>query len=60
MKLKDLFPPCSRCLYKRGIIKTLVNPCPQCRAEGYNMFYQMGQETIRGSCGRQKESLKDE
>lgn len=27
---------CENCLYKRGLIKTFVNPCPQCRANGYS------------------------
>lgn len=27
--------PCAVCPYKLGIIKTVVNPCPQCRIKGY-------------------------
>lgn len=33
--------PCSRCPYKLGIIKTLVNPCPQCKASGYKYFEEL-------------------
>ena len=27
---------CDSCLYRRGLIKTFINPCPQCRANGYS------------------------
>ena len=29
---------CVKCPYKLGMIKTSVNPCPQCKDNGYNMF----------------------
>ena len=35
MKIKK---PCAECPYKLGLIKTLVNPCPQCIANGYKTF----------------------
>ena len=28
--------PCSRCLYKQGKVKTLIDPCPLCKMQGYN------------------------
>lgn len=33
-----LKPPCSECPYKRGLVQTVVNPCPQCRSNGYRML----------------------
>lgn len=36
--MKKLIPPCSKCPYKLGQIKTLVNPCPQCKRNGYSSF----------------------
>ncbi|MBR4210990.1 MAG: hypothetical protein IKR84_01200 [Oscillibacter sp.] len=38
--LRRLKAPCARCPYKLGLVRTLVNPCPQCRADGYAMFEQ--------------------
>ena len=32
--------PCRKCPYKLGIVKTLVNPCPHCKLNGYQMFEQ--------------------
>lgn len=31
-------PPCSKCPYKLGIIKATVNPCPQCKLNGYSAY----------------------
>lgn len=30
--------PCFKCPYKLGVIKTLVNPCPQCKMTGYSTY----------------------
>lgn len=30
--------PCKKCPYKLGIIKTLVNPCPQCQLNNYRAY----------------------
>lgn len=30
--------PCSKCLYKLGIVHTFKNPCLPCRENGYQMF----------------------
>ena len=30
--------PCKKCPYKLGIVKTTVNPCPQCKIENYKTF----------------------
>lgn len=31
-------PPCSKCPYALGRIRTVTNPCPQCKANGYRSF----------------------
>ena len=42
MKVKDLIhhmnPPCAKCPYKLGLVQTLINPCPQCKENGYQTF----------------------
>lgn len=42
MNIKDLLhqikPPCDKCPYKLGLVQTLINPCPQCRENGYQTF----------------------
>lgn len=30
--------PCTKCPYKLGIIKTLLNPCPQCEMSAYSAY----------------------
>lgn len=44
MKLKKLIrhlkPPCHRCPYKLGLVQMVVNPCPQCKANGYRSYDQ--------------------
>lgn len=38
--INKIKPPCSKCPYKLGQVKTFVNPCPECRQNNYNMFRQ--------------------
>ena len=42
LKLKKLIhhmnPPCAKCPYKLGLVHTVVNPCPQCKTNGYQAF----------------------
>lgn len=38
---KQLKAPCAKCPYKLGLVKTLVNPCPQCKANGYMTYKQL-------------------
>lgn len=38
--INKIKPPCSKCPYKLGQVKTFVNPCPECRQNNYNMFQQ--------------------
>lgn len=44
-------PPCARCPYKLGLVRTLVNPCPQCREDGYAMYDRF---LTRGGGDRQR------
>lgn len=39
--------PCSRCPYTLGLIKTLTNPCPECRMNGYRS-YERFQKQLSG------------
>ena len=39
--LRYLKAPCARCPYKLGLVRAIVNPCPQCRANGYSLFEQL-------------------
>ena len=32
--------PCPVCPYNRGMIKTVVRPCPQCGPNGYSFYYK--------------------
>ena len=42
MKLKKLInkikPPCAKCPYKLGWVKTPINPCPQCKRNDYDSY----------------------
>lgn len=43
MDLKKLFDkvtksPCDKCPYTLGQVRTTVNPCPQCKTNGYRMY----------------------
>lgn len=29
---------CAKCPYKLGLVHTVVNPCPQCKENGYQTF----------------------
>ena len=48
MELKKLIhqvnPPCAKCPYKLGLVQTLINPCPQCRENGYQTFERFQKE----------------
>ena len=33
-----LIPPCKKCPYKLGQVHTMVNPCPQCKTNGYEAY----------------------
>lgn len=42
MKLKEIIlqkkAPCGKCPYKLGNVKTLTNPCPQCKRNNYDSY----------------------
>ncbi len=42
MSMKDFLcpkkPPCAQCPYTLGLVKTLRNPCPECRLSDYQMY----------------------
>jgi len=45
--------PCAKCPYKLGLVHTVVNPCPQCKEDGYQTFERFqkqasGDGTISG------------
>lgn len=35
--------PCAKCPYKLGLVHTVVNPCPQCKENGYQTFEKFQQ-----------------
>ena len=39
--LNKIIPPCRKCPYTLGRVKFVVNPCPECRANNYNMYYML-------------------
>lgn len=45
--IRHLKPPCAKCPYKLGLVHTVVNPCPQCRENGYQTFERF-QKNISG------------
>ncbi len=42
MELKKIMykikPPCPKCPYTLGQVRAPVNPCPQCKANGYRSY----------------------
>ena len=36
--LHKISPPCAKCPYTLGQVKTLVNPCPVCKENGYKTY----------------------
>lgn len=51
MKLRNLNnrmkAPCAKCPYKLGLMKTPINPCPQCKQNGYSS-YEWFQKQLAG------------
>ena len=37
-QIRRVITPCNKCPYKIGIIKTVTNPCPQCKLNKYKRF----------------------
>ena len=45
--IQKIIPPCSNCPYKLGIIKTLENPCPQCKLNNYQTYEVFQKQLFR-------------
>ena len=49
MKLKEIvyriIPPCKKCPYRLGQVRTVANPCPQCRLNGYQAYERFKEHT---------------
>jgi len=52
MNFKDITykikPPCPKCPYKLGLVKTLVNPCPNCKMNDYKSFERFQKQLTMG------------
>ena len=50
MKIKELIqhmtPPCDKCSYKLELLHTVVNPCPQCKENGYQTFKRFQKQKL--------------
>lgn len=40
-----IIPPCSKCPYTLGLVRTTVSPCPQCKSDGYRAYEQFKRRT---------------
>ena len=53
MKIKRFLykvkPPCPKCPYELGLIKTLCCPCPGCKLNGYRMAERFSKMSVK--CG---------
>lgn len=53
MKSKKLInrikAPCSKCPYKLGLMTTPINPCPECKLNGYQS-YEWFRKQLAGEC----------
>lgn len=53
MKLNYFFkPPCTKCPYKLGQVHSLVNPCPQCKENGYQLYKKFLSGDVKVPDGR--------
>lgn len=46
-KLNKSIHPCTKCPYKLGLVRTVVNPCPQCKQNGYSFYKQYTQNKVK-------------
>lgn len=37
-QIRRIIAPCNKCPYKFGMVKTTVNPCPQCEMNNYQTY----------------------
>lgn len=47
--IHQIKPPCDKCPYKLGLVHTVVNPCPQCKANGYQTFERFQKQALGDS-----------
>lgn len=40
--------PCAMCPYRLGLVHTVVNPCPQCEENGYQMYEHFQGKNTQG------------
>ena len=45
--IRQIKSPCDKCPYKLGLVQTLMNPCPQCKENGYQTFERLQQQASR-------------
>ena len=45
--LQQFKPPCNQCPYKLGLVQTVINPCPQCKVNGYKTYEQFKKEPAK-------------
>ena len=53
--LYQVKPPCPKCPYKLGQVHTLMNPCPQCKLNGYQAYERFKKQTLREYMDTSKE-----
>lgn len=42
----SVVPPCDKCPYKLGLVRTVVSPCPSCQDNGYQAFEMFTKKTF--------------
>lgn len=50
-------PPCTKCPYTLGLVHTVTNPCPRCKANGYKTFERFKREGSGSDTDDKKEDL---
>lgn len=46
--IQQLKTPCNKCPYQLGQVHTAVNPCPQCKVNGYKTYGQFTKKHTEG------------
>jgi predicted Zn-ribbon and HTH transcriptional regulator len=44
-------PPCRKCPYTLGQVRTLKIPCPECKASNYSMYKRFVKNKFEGARG---------
>lgn len=50
--ISQLKPPCPKCPYTLGVVHTVINPCPKCKENGYQMFERFQRKLPENDQGR--------